>query len=79
MTKVELSFDLTRPVTEGDMEAISKAHGVYGLSHVKLLPTLDSIRVEYDASRLTEAAVENALVRCGIPLKRKDLAVGPAV
>ncbi|HBY59319.1 MAG TPA: hypothetical protein DEH78_05825 [Solibacterales bacterium] len=73
-----MSFDLTRAVTDSDMAAISRAHGVYGLTRVKLLPTLDSIRIEYDASRLTEASVENALVRCGIPIKRRELQLGPS-
>ncbi|MBX5495292.1 MAG: hypothetical protein IRZ15_08140 [Bryobacteraceae bacterium] len=76
MTKVEKDFGLTRQVTEADMNAIARAHSVYGIHLVRLSPTLDSIHVEYDASRLTEFALESALVRCGIPLQRKEAAVG---
>ncbi len=77
MTKVEVSFGLTRRVTEPDMEAISRAHAVYGIQAVRLAPPLDSIIVDYDASRLSEARLEAALVQCGVPLKRKDIPVGP--
>lgn len=78
MTKVQTTFALTRSATEADMEAISRAYSVYGIGSVKLAPSAGSITVTYDASRHSELALENALIRCGIPLKRKDIPVGPA-
>lgn len=77
MTKVQVTFDLTRAVTEADMNAISDAYSVYGIQSIRLTPALDSITVVFDASRMSEAGVENALIRSGIPLKRKDIPVGP--
>lgn len=71
MTKILLAYDLVRPFTEDDTKAIAAIHGYYGFNRVKLAPTLDKIEVEYDASRLTEKDVEAALVRFGIPVKRK--------
>ena len=71
MTKVQLSYDLMRPLTDADANAIADVHSVYGMSLVKLGPGLDKIDVDYDASRLTEKDVEAVLVRFGIPLKRK--------
>jgi hypothetical protein len=77
MTKVQTTFVLTRQVTEADMEAISRAYSVYGIGSVTLSPSMDSVRVGYDASRHSGQTLENELIRCGIPLKRKDIPIGP--
>lgn len=71
MTKVQVQFELERPLDEAAMEAISRAHGYYGIQLVRLLRSMDSILVEYDASRLTETDVESTLHRAGVPVKRK--------
>jgi len=49
------------------MERIAAAHGIFGLTHVRLLASLREIHVEYDASRLTPEQVLAALHRAGIP------------
>ena len=71
MTKVQLEYDLLRPLRDEDSKAISDVHGWYGFQHVQVAPSLDKIRVEYDASRLTEQDVEAVLVRYGVPIQRK--------
>jgi hypothetical protein len=72
MTKVDLHCELTRPLDEGDLEAIARVHGVYGIQRVKLRqPAMDAVDVEYDASRMMADDVEAALVRCGIPIVRR--------
>jgi len=71
MTKVQVQFELERPLDEAAMEAISRVHGYYGIQLVRLLRSMDSILVEYDASRLTETDVESTLHRAGVPVKRK--------
>jgi len=72
MTKVDLQYDLVRPLGDRDLDAIARVHGVYGIHRVVLKqPSLDAVSVEYDASRLSERAVEAALVRCGIPIVRR--------
>jgi len=71
MTKVQVQYDLIRPLTDLDAKGVSDAHGYYGIQRVHVAPTLDKITVEWDASRLTEQDVEAALVRYGIPLKRR--------
>ena len=78
MTKVQATFGLSKVVGEAEMAAISRASSVYGIQSVKLAPSLDSITVGYDATRFNELALENALIRCGVPIKRKDIPVGPA-
>lgn len=71
MTKVELHFDLARPLDNALMEAIARAHGIYGIFRVRLSPSMDAVTVEYDASRLTPAQVEAALLGAGVAIARR--------
>ena len=52
------------------LKRIAGAHSLYGVHHVKLAPSLDSMTVEYDATRLRPAEVEAALAGAGIPVER---------
>jgi hypothetical protein len=71
MTKVELHYDLVRPLGDSDLDAIARVHGVYGIVRVLLKqPELNSVTVEYDASRMMVDDVEAALVRNGVPIVR---------
>ncbi len=71
MTKVDLHFPLVRSLGDDDLDSIARVHGVYGIQRVTLTqPALDSIDVEYDASRMTPDDVARALVSCGIPIHR---------
>lgn len=72
MTKVDLEFDLVRPLGDADLDAIARVHGVYGIQRVRLRqPGLNGLSVEYDASRMMEDDVERALLRAGIPVARR--------
>jgi hypothetical protein len=71
MTKVQLEYDLVRPLTDEDAAAVGDVHSWYGIERVQLSPTLDRLRVEYDASRLSENDVEAVLQRFGLPIQRK--------
>ena len=71
MTKVQLQLDLVRALTDADAEAVARAHSVYGIARVQIAPSLDRITVDYDASRLSEKDVEAALIRTGVPVRRK--------
>ena len=68
MTKVQLRFDLVRPLDDALMEKIGWVHSVYGILRVSLAPTLDKLIVEYDASRLSPTEVESVLHRAGLPI-----------
>ena len=72
MTKIQLHFDLERPLDETLMYAISRAHTVYGIERIMVAPTLDSITVEYDATRLNPMEVESGLWKLGIPARLKE-------
>jgi hypothetical protein len=70
MTKVQLHYKLTRPLSDEDLEGVAKVHGYYGIVRVKPSPQLDEVMVEYDASRLLRDDVEATLARFGIPISR---------
>ena len=71
MTKVQLQYDLTRPLTDHDAAAVGDVHSWYGIHRVQLAPSLDRLQVEFDASRLSEKDVESVLQRFGLPIQRK--------
>jgi len=71
MTKVQLEYDLVRPLTDADASGLADVHSWYGIQRVQLAPTLDKLIVEYDASRLSEKDVEAVLHRFRLPIKRK--------
>jgi len=71
MTKVQLDYDLVRPLDDRDAQAIANVHSWYGILRVHTTPALDKVRVEYDASRLSEKDVEAVLQRFGVPVKRQ--------
>ena len=69
MTKVQIRFHLQRPLDESLLARISDTYSIYGFLRVQVSPSLDSLSVEYDATRLTPAEVESALVGVGIPVE----------
>jgi hypothetical protein len=71
MTKVQLQYELERPLTDEDAIGVADAHSWYGILRVQPAPALDHLSVEYDASRLTEKDVEAVLHRFRLPIKRK--------
>jgi len=71
MTKVQLEYDLVRPLTDADASGVADVHSWYGIQRVQLTPSMDKLLVEYDASRLSEKDVEAVLQRFRLPIKRK--------
>jgi allophanate hydrolase subunit 1 len=71
MTKVQLAYDLIRPLTDADSSKVADVHSQYGIYRVQMTPALDKLTVEYDASRLSEQDVEAVLQRFGLPIQRK--------
>jgi hypothetical protein len=66
MTKVQMHLALQSPLDDDMMEQISDANSIYGIEHIKVLPSLKEIMVEYDATRLKPSEVERALAQAGI-------------
>jgi hypothetical protein len=71
VTKIDIHYDLQRPLTDADAPAIANVHSWYGIGRVRITPDLNGLDVEYDASRLSEKDVESVLIRFGIPIQRK--------
>jgi hypothetical protein len=71
MTKVQLEYNLVRPLTDSDAGRVADVHSWYGIQRVLLGPAMDKITVDYDASRLSEQDVEAVLHRFGIPIQRR--------
>jgi allophanate hydrolase subunit 1 len=68
MTKVQIHFRLQKPLDETLLARISDAYSLYGLQKIRIAPSLDSLMVEYDATRLRPAEVEAALAGAGLPV-----------
>lgn len=70
MTKVQIRFRLQKPLDDAMLERLSDTSALYGIQKIKLDPSLESLMVEYDASRLRPAEVESALTAAGIPVSQ---------
>ena len=68
MTKVDVTFKLSRALTDRDLENISRIHAVYGILAARVLSSGNELFVEYDASRLSPPEVRGTLEQHGIPL-----------
>ena len=69
MTKVTLHYDLIRPLEDADLPRLADLHGVYGIARVRPAASLQSLTVDYDASRLMKKDVEAVLANHGIPIR----------
>ncbi len=69
MTKVQLSFKLSRPLEDADLRQIARVHAVFGILAVRVASSGDELFVEYDASRLTPKEVQGTLTTHGLPLR----------
>ncbi len=66
MTTIEVLYNYKGHPTESAMSAISKLSDVYGIRRIQFKQAEKSVLVEYDATRLTEAAVHQLLCRGGL-------------
>jgi allophanate hydrolase subunit 1 len=68
MTQVRIHFRLQRPLDYAMLARVAEVNALYGIQRVRVAPTLDSLTVDYDATRLRPAEVESALAAAGIPI-----------
>jgi hypothetical protein len=71
MTAVEVLFRYGAAPTENVMSAYGQLSDVYGIRKMRLQEPERTIRVEYDATRLTEAKVEGLLRAAGFDITEK--------
>jgi len=71
MTTVEVLFRYGVPPGEREMNALGQVSDVYGIRRVQFNEPERQIRVEFDATRLNEATVENLLRNAGFDVREK--------
>ncbi len=71
MTALDVVFRYGSPPGESEMRALNNMREVYGIRRILLDEKQQTIRVEYDASRLTEGIVAGLLRRAGIDVREK--------
>ena len=71
MTAVDVLFRYGASPTESTMSAFGQLSDVYGIRRLQLKESERTIRVEYDATRLTEAKVEGLLRAAGFDITEK--------
>jgi allophanate hydrolase subunit 1 len=67
---VQVTYQLDGPADEAVLERISRVHGVYGIQAVQLSPAMDSLLVQYDATRMKLEDVDRTLRSAGLPVRR---------
>lgn len=71
MTQLEVAYRYGATPTEATMRAVDNLREVYGIRRVTFLDKDQTVRVEFDASRLKEPTVAGLLKRAGIDLKER--------
>jgi hypothetical protein len=68
MTQLDVLYRYGAPPTERAMLALSKVRDVYGVRRMAFDESAKTVRVEYDASRLTGAVIHQLLRRAGLDI-----------
>lgn len=68
MTLLEVLYRYEHQPSEAAIFALGKARDVYGVRRITLDPEANTIRVEYDATRLNKQTIHQILRRAGVSL-----------
>ena len=71
MTQLDVMYRYDRPPGEITGRALAKVREVYGIRSLHLDERARTVRVEFDASRLTEAVIHGLLRRTGLELSER--------
>lgn len=71
MTAVDVYFRFGRTPTATEMRALDRVREVYGIRRIVINEQEQTLRLEYDASRLKEDTVAALLRRAGLDVKEK--------
>jgi hypothetical protein len=71
MTLLDVVFKYGTPPGEKEISALNNAWEVYGVRKIKFNEKENTIRVEYDASRLSDKEIAGILRRAGLDLREK--------
>jgi len=68
MTQLDVLYRYGVPPSESAVLAMAKVREVYGVRRMDFDETKKTVRVEYDASRLTEPVIHQLLRRAGLDI-----------
>jgi len=68
MTTVEILYHYASAPTESVTSALASTRDVYGIRKLKFDRALQTLRVEYDATRLSAAAVSKLIRQSGLEI-----------
>jgi hypothetical protein len=68
MCKTEIHLELLRPLDEAMLARLMRAYSIYGFLKLDAQLGGRTLRVTYDATRLTDEQVVSELRRLGIPV-----------
>ncbi len=68
MTQLDVLYTYAAPPSEAATHAISKLREVYGVRRLEFTEAAKTIRIEYDATRLTEPVIRQLLRRAGLDI-----------
>ena len=71
MTAVDVCFKYGLAPGELEAQALNSAREIYGIRKITFDEREKIVRVDYDATRLTDTAVANILRRAGLDLREK--------
>ena len=71
MTQLDVAFRYGTPPGENELRALTYAREVYGVRKIEFDEAQQTVRVEFDASRLSEETVAAILRRTGLDLREK--------
>jgi hypothetical protein len=68
MTQLDVMYRYAATPTEAVMRSVSRVREVYGIRQMQFDDAARTVRVEYDATRLSEAVVHQLLRRSGLEI-----------
>jgi hypothetical protein len=78
MTQLDVMYRYSATPSEAAMMALGRIREVYGIRSLAFDQAAKTVRVEYDATRLTEPIVHGLLRRSGLDVVERVALVHPA-
>jgi TolB-like protein len=77
MTQLDVMYRYGAPPSEAAMMALGRVREVYGIRHLTFDEAAKTVRIEYDATRLTEPIVHQLLRRSGLDVIERMSLIPP--
>lgn len=77
MTTVDILFSYAAPPNENAVMALASTKDVYGIRRLSFDHSARTLRIEYDATRLTAAAVTKLVLQAGLEIAAELPLIAP--